>query len=177
MRIGGGKTKGGAYERDICRLLSTWVSNNTNPNIFWRSAASGGKATVGKTKQEINIYESGDIAAISPEGYPYIERFFFELKHYNNLDIANFFLGRPSQLARFWHIAKKEAIYYNKEPILIAKENYVPDIVVFTPKLFTHLTFLGTEYTYSVLHKENNDTNVVLLEDFIKIFSPVLKEM
>lgn len=170
------KQKGSAFERAICRLLSLWISNTTNPNIFWRSSMSGGRATIGKSRQEVNIYESGDIAAISPEGYPYIERFFFELKHYNDLGIANFFLGRPSTLMKFWKTARKEALYYNKEPLLIVKENYVPDIVLFTPKLFNHLTVLTSNYNYTTISVDDEIIIAILLENWIKTFSPVLKE-
>ena len=47
---GYGKQKGGEYERTVCKKLSLWVSNGTRDDIFWRSAMSGGRATLQRKK-------------------------------------------------------------------------------------------------------------------------------
>src|SRR5215216_6431446 len=38
--------KGPQWEREVCRALSLWVTNGERVDVFWRSAMSGGRATV-----------------------------------------------------------------------------------------------------------------------------------
>ena len=44
MRKGGGKGKGGNFEREICKALSLWVSKGLNVDLYWRSARPNDKA-------------------------------------------------------------------------------------------------------------------------------------
>ena len=37
MRSGGGKQKGSAFEREICKKLSLWFTENERDDIFFRS--------------------------------------------------------------------------------------------------------------------------------------------
>jgi hypothetical protein len=74
-------SKGSAFEREICKQLSQWWSDDeTRDDIFWRSSQSGGRATR-RTKQGKTTYGSyGDIAAVDPIGDPLIKAFTIELK-------------------------------------------------------------------------------------------------
>ncbi len=61
-----GPEKGGEYERLICRDLTTWVDptrEKGKPELFWRSATSGAKATQ-DTKAGRKANQGGDIIAI-----------------------------------------------------------------------------------------------------------------
>lgn len=75
---------------------------------------------------------AGDLCAVRPEGIPFADRFFLELKHYKNLGIAQFFLTGTGLLHQFWLKAKQEADAYNKYPMLIFRQSHPPigDIVL-----------------------------------------------
>ncbi len=129
MRAGGGKQKGASFERQICVALSQWVSNKKRKDLYWRSAMSGGRATLGFRKGEKHLSQGGDISSIDPIGAGLTDKFFIEIKFLKNLDLAAFWLGSGT-LFRFWEIAQKEACKYNKEPMLIAKQNFYDTLVI-----------------------------------------------
>jgi hypothetical protein len=130
MRPGGGNPKGGAYEREVCRRLSLWVSGGTSADLFWRSAMSGGRATVQLKAGKVNIRQSGDICAIDPMGYPFVEANFTEIKHRKNLSIGRGFVCGTGDLANFWRKAVIEATKYGKRPLLIARQNFFPTLAI-----------------------------------------------
>lgn len=130
MRAGGGGPKGGAFEREICKRLSLWVTNGESADVFRRSAMSGGKATVQRKSGLVNVMESGDVCAVDPRGYPFVAANFIELKHYKNLGIARGFLCQTNDLYQFWVKAVEEARSYGKRPLLVARQNLYPTIAV-----------------------------------------------
>jgi Holliday junction resolvase len=135
MRAGGGKQKGASFERQVCRILSEWVSGGRHEDLFWRSAMSGGRATVRHRSSggKVALRQSGDITAVSPEGHKLTDRFFIECKHVKDLQLIRFFVeheGGPNSLMGFWRIAGAEAKKYGKLPLIIARQNNVTPIVV-----------------------------------------------
>lgn len=122
MRKGGGKAKGASFERDICRQLSLWVSKGTQEDCFWRSAMSGGRATVAHAKGKRLAAQAGDISCVHPTGAPLVNRFFMECKFYASLDFAGL-LTDSGNLVKFWKEAVDQSLRYDKEPMLIAKQN------------------------------------------------------
>jgi hypothetical protein len=130
VRPGGGNPKGGAYEREVCRRLSLWVSNGASTDLFWRSAMSGGRATVQLRAGKVNVRQSGDICAIDPLGYPFVEANFVEVKHYKDLAIARGFVCQTGTLIDFWRHAKREAAKYGKHPLLVARQNLYPTMAI-----------------------------------------------
>lgn len=72
--------KGSAFEREVCKQLSKWWTNDERDDVFWRSSQSGGRATE-RTKKGMRTYGSyGDIAAVDPIGGPLLKLFTIELK-------------------------------------------------------------------------------------------------
>ena len=140
MKKGGGKLKGGAFERLICSKLSLWVTNGKAGDVFWRSAMSGGRATVGKAKGKDFRRQSGDISAVAPEGHTLTNAFYIECKHVADLQLASFVLNRAGKLFNFWMKTKAEARAHNKLPMLIAKQNHFP-IILLTSE--SHLRMTG----------------------------------
>jgi hypothetical protein len=130
VRPGGGSPKGGAFERGACKRLSLWVSDGADDSVFWRSAMSGGRATVQLRTGTVNVVQSGDICAVSPLGYPFVRANFVELKHYKDLAIARGFVCRTGELANFWRKARREASKYGKRPLLIACQNFYPTLAI-----------------------------------------------
>lgn len=73
-------SKGSAFERAISKQLSLWWTNGESDTVFWRSAMSGGRATVRAKVGKSTAYLAGDICAIDPIGAPLVESTVIELK-------------------------------------------------------------------------------------------------
>ena len=85
-----GRNKGMKFERDVCRQLSLWWSNNHRDDVFWRSAGSGGRATMRSKRGQRTANSAGDISAIHKSGMALLRRITFELKRgYNNASLMN----------------------------------------------------------------------------------------
>lgn len=130
MKMGAkSKQKGSAFEREVCRDLSLWVSDGAKTDLFWRSAMSGGRATVGRKKGEL-LRVAGDICAVTPEGHFLTDKYYVECKFYKDLDIGSFFTKQKGKLASFWQECSAQAKHYKKEPMLIAKQNLIPTLIL-----------------------------------------------
>lgn len=131
---GSGKRKGTAYERKICNALSKWVSNGKRHDIFWRSAISGGRATTAYKKGQILSRQAGDICAVSPEGHDLTNLFYFELKHYRSLQLGHALISE-GLLMKFWELTAGQAVIYDRKPVLIAKQNHFPTLIIVNEEL------------------------------------------
>lgn len=173
MKAGAGKRKGGNYERQIARKLSLWITQDKNENGLWRSSSSGATATINKKKGNINPYQCGDLCAVSADCYGFAEKIYVEIKSYKKLSIANFIFNRSSILKKFWDVAKKESKEYNKEPIIIAKENNFPELIIFQPTFFK----LVIPYkTFTKVEIKNGGIYIALLDEFLSSFRLIPKE-
>jgi hypothetical protein len=130
MRPGGGKAKGADFERLVCNQLSQWVTGGKRKDIFWRSAMSGGRATVGRKKGELNQTQEGDISAVDPAGHWLVKRFVIECKCVKSLDLDAFIYYHKGALAGFWNTLTKITSGTPKEPMLIAKQNQYPPMLI-----------------------------------------------
>lgn len=135
MKTGGGKSKGSAFERYCCKRLSLYVTMGKRDDVFWRSAMSGGRATLQLRKDIVNRAQSGDMTAIAPEGYALCDRCLFENKSYADLGIPQSLLKGSGLLAKFWRDTQKAAARYDKVPVLIVKQNLIPVFVLCPPGL------------------------------------------
>lgn len=90
-------------------------------DVFWRSAMSGGRATVAKGL----VRQSGDITAVAPEGHILTDFLYIECKHLKNISFDSLIkLNGP--LLQIWHKTIAEADKYNKHPVLIFRQNHWP---------------------------------------------------
>lgn len=94
---------------------------------------SGGRATTAARKGKALRRQAGDVSSVSSEGCALTDHWFIECKHYKSLDLVAFVFKRQGKLASFWRRAIKEAKKYDKEPMLIAKQNFLPDFVLTKP--------------------------------------------
>ena len=134
MRPGGGKTKGGSFEREVCHLLSLWISHGARDDLLWRSSNSGGRATVVFKKGGANRTQCGDITAIDPAGNVLTDPFLISCKFYRTLDLEGAVKGNKGGLSAFWEEAVNEAKRHNKLPILVAKQNNTKPFVGLSPE-------------------------------------------
>lgn len=136
---GAGKRKGSAFERKVCEKLSRWIQPNTEETLFWRSAMSGGRATVRHARGKKDDTQSGDISCIHPEGAWLTEHFAIECKFYADLDIKSALLKNKGKLAKFWKEIRKVAKKHGKHPMLIAKENRTDTLLLINEEGYTSL--------------------------------------
>lgn len=91
--------KGAPFERELCRQLSEWFSEDTADDWFWRSSNSGGRATVRARKGQRTFGHQGDIAATHPSGRALLDKVTIEAKRgYNRYTIADL-LDAPKHAA------------------------------------------------------------------------------
>jgi hypothetical protein len=129
MRAGGGKQKGAGFERQVSEQLSRWVTDGARDDCFWRSAMSGGRATVRFTKGKKTASQYGDISAIAPEGHALVGLFVIECKFVKNLNIQSALVKGKGPLIDYWRQVQRDANKANKRPLLIAKQNQLPTLV------------------------------------------------
>lgn len=78
--------KGGQFERDFCTDLSKWWTHGVRDDIFWRTAGSGGRATVRGKRGRSTFGQHGDILFTDPSGASLLDLITFELKRGYNKD-------------------------------------------------------------------------------------------
>jgi len=124
------KQKGSSFERLMCKKLSLWVTGGDSDSIFWRSAMSGGRATVKQNKLGSGV-GAGDISAVEERGYPYIDKFVFECKSYKNIKLFSLFTGTPKEgsIYDFWTTTVKLGYQLNKKPVVLVRENNKPTLI------------------------------------------------
>src|ERR1700739_4953999 len=125
------KNKGSSFERLICGKLSLWLTKGKNKDTLWRSSMSGGRATVGRGQ----VRQCGDIAAVAEEGHVLTNNYYIECKFLRDLGFSTFVLNNKGPLAKFWQVAKTEARKYGLHPVIIAKGNHFPIIVLTTNQM------------------------------------------
>lgn len=87
-----GKHKGNRFENDLCKVLSLWVSTGRTNQLFDRSSNSGGKASrfakaARSSKTTKDVYATGDIVAVHPDGTFLTDRLIIEAKTGYDKDI------------------------------------------------------------------------------------------
>src|SRR6266403_502365 len=127
MKPGGGKIKGGNFERSIAKHLSLWYSQGKREDLFWRSSMSGGRATVSKIKLSA---VAGDICATAGEGAGFTDKWYIECKHVANLNLQSWLLKKAGPIAGWWTTAVLRSNTHNKYPMLILKQNLLDTMVV-----------------------------------------------
>lgn len=129
MKAGGSKAKGSNFEREVCAKLSIWITQGKHKDCLWRSAMSGGRATVHLNRGETNR-QAGDICAVAPEGHLLTDAWYIECKHYRDLNLTSFFIEQRGLLYSFWLQTRVQARKHKRSPMLIAKENRRPVLVL-----------------------------------------------
>lgn len=127
-----GKQKGASFERSVCKRLSLWISDLEKEDVFWRSAMSGGRATVYKKagKGDKAAGHAGDITATDEIGHKLTDLWCIECKYYKSLDVGTYVYSGAGKLASFWEQSVDQAVDTGKMPMLICKENYKPELLI-----------------------------------------------
>ena len=72
--------KGSVFEREICKELSLWITSGERDDIFWRTAGSGGRATMRKKSGKTTANQEGDVCATDPIGQSTCEHCYYRIK-------------------------------------------------------------------------------------------------
>lgn len=138
------KSKGNSFERKISKLLSKWISRNETDNALWRVIDSGSRFTKLKNKnQDILKNRSGDITFLDEEYKWFTDLFSIEVKFYKNLNLETFLFKGTGKINDFWKQVTNQCIDNNKIPLLIVKQNYMPEICLTNDKGYH---FFGNKY-------------------------------
>lgn len=112
--------KGGNFERLGCRTLTAWVTGRERPEIFWRSATSGAKAT-SEAKAGRESYMGGDIIAVRPEGQWLTDAYSLEFKDRKSIGTLPFMLQGRAEMLEWWQQCVSDASRAGKRPLMIFK--------------------------------------------------------
>lgn len=127
-----GRGKGGAFERECSRRLSLWLTAGARDEIFWRTAMSGGRATLQHRKGIVNKSQAGDIGAIDADGERLLTHIVIECKARRDMTIFRSLLTGEGRLADYWEKHYMEARRSKRQPFMIARENFVPTLLFTT---------------------------------------------
>jgi hypothetical protein len=132
MRAGGGPSKGASFERDVCKALSLWLSQGEKDDLLWRTAMSGGRATINNRKKAgSNTNQLGDICAISTAGNWLTRNFFIECKHVKNLHTDRLMDFKSyGGVSQFWDKAYCEAKANRRLPMMVCQDRHRPTYVL-----------------------------------------------
>jgi len=168
MKPGGGKSKGASFEREVCVLLSKWVTSGTREDVFWRSALSGGRATIAHAKGRSLSTQVGDLSCIHPMGNRFINTFAVEVKFYAKLDYEGLLTGKGKLLA-FWSEINEQAWRYGKLPFLVARQNRMHPHVCLDK---AGMRKLGLHDIRTTLISTPHDLYILDMPKFIKVCKP-----
>jgi hypothetical protein len=139
MKQGGGKGKGSAFEREVCKALSLWVSAGRKEDLFWRSAMSGGRATVAQRRGAL-VRQAGDICAVEQAGHSLTSAWYIECKFYKSIKFGEWLIRDTGPIKGWWEEARRNARKYGRDPMLIVKQNGWPTLVIARANHLAHWT-------------------------------------
>ncbi len=148
---GRGKQKGTQFERDVCKWFSLAMTKCDRDDLFWRSAMSGGRATLCADRKN----QLGDISTIGPEGFALTDSFVIECKRYRQIGLLQFLVSEKGPLSCFWVRLYELANKNKRYPLLIFQEDRQPMLgLVSSDGIETLNTLIGSDYTILLHHPD-----------------------
>lgn len=170
--------KGSVFEREICKELSLWITSGERDDIFWRTAGSGGRATMRKKSGKTTANQEGDVCATDPIGQPLVNIVTIELKKgYNSWNIKELIDTKKKNmlLADFWDQCRREK--ENSKSIgfwLITRQDRKRKLLFFDEGFFRHFRRKKNNFEMNHIRTCWNGDFIycVDLEEFLKKYSP-----
>lgn len=132
LKAGGGKPKGGGYERETGAKLSLWLTDGKRDDLLCRTVGSGAQFTVAAQKNKLAGH-AGDLMAQDPLAYELCNQYVIECKFWKNLQMIQFLDGR-GELHKALQKVQLESLSVNKSWWLVAKQNHQKDFLIMAPK-------------------------------------------
>lgn len=146
-----GKAKGSAWEREVSRILTEWLTGQRKELYYYRSPGSGAVATINLGNKAI----SGDIIALKQEAKFFTDIFNIEAKAgYENASFDKFLkMNKNDPLESFWNQSIRDAEIAEKYPLVIFKKKGMPN------------PWIGfNKTTYNKLYKYINKCRIQILQ-------------
>lgn len=119
-----GKSKGSAWERDVSKYLTFWLTGQSEEYYFWRSPQSGGIASISPVNKDLH----GDIIPLKSEADILCSKFVIEAKNgypKTSLDL-HLKYNKKDNMQDFWKQVSDGSKSINKYPMLIYKKKGMP---------------------------------------------------
>ena len=183
-RKGRGMAKGSSFEREICKRLSLWWTDDERTDVFWRTSGSGARAKVGSKTGKNTFGQHGDVQATDPVGQPLIDLYNIELKRGYNTAIINDFIDskKKPELRVFIEQAITDCRLRDDESewILLVKRDR-KDVVLFTSSYFfkcctSNALINSPTIRMRVKIKKHWMNNIIAMrfDDFLSHVTPVM---
>lgn len=136
---GYGASKGAAYERTLAVLLSMWLTDGEREDVLWRTAMSGGRATVARRKGRSAESQAGDLQPTDSVGDWFCSTFLIEAKRYKAFDWARDITearsARPAKATQrileiVMHTVDEAERAGRKAPLCFLRADRKPDIIL-----------------------------------------------
>ena len=120
-------SKGGEFERQICKYLSKWIQGTEKPYIFWRGRGSGAMFTL---DEDTGKDFSGDIYVVRREGLFFSDKFSLECKNGYPGNSVDYHLkyNKSDGIKEFWEQCCNDANASNRSPMLIYRKKGIRPI-------------------------------------------------
>jgi hypothetical protein len=132
MKPGAGKAKGSAFEREVGKQLSLWVSGGHRADLFARNVLSGGQFTSALAHEQKEHGTPGDLVANHPTAFRFLQCFSVECKHHADVDLEGFLFDRQDRsfLGKTFKHTQGQAALIGRDALVIAKQNRRPSFVL-----------------------------------------------
>lgn len=172
--------KGSKFERSVCTDLSHWWSCDERDDLFWRTAGSGGRATVRGRRGKQTEGACGDIYSTHKSSRKLTRLITFELKRgYNRATLADVADASPQakmQTFEDWFEQAELSANNGRTPFwaLIHKRDRREAMIYFPHLLYLEFVAMGClEDTPCIsLRTENHYVVGMRLSDFYHEVSP-----
>ena len=159
-----GSRKGGAYEREVGKKLSLWMTNGKTNNEFIRSVSSGGWANKNK-------WQVGDLAPNGKDGRRLLEHFGVECKNREEFEWRHCWTSDNPKMFEWWGKIIEEVDEYGMIPMLIYRKNYVPEVIGLWDFFFPEEKREQFDRIMDIKFKDYTIT-VVPFETFLDVYTP-----
>lgn len=154
------RQKGQEFEREVAKRLSLWLTSGERDDLFWRSAMSGGRATlqsrrgaaIHRRRASPNKAQLGDLSAIDPLGEELLLRHVIvECKFREDVEFVAGFLKGTGRLLSWWNkeVEKAEATK-SRDPFMVVRENRQPTVLLTTARAADALGIVGPIMTLNL---------------------------
>lgn len=165
-------SKGSAFEREVCRILSFWVSDGKRDDIFYRSQASGARFTARRKSGKDTAFQGGDVCFSDPEGYLLCSNWSIEIKtgqgwktrvrdengkivkklqeRWDVMDVIDSH-QKKTTLEIMWEQCERDAGLTSREPILIFRRNLRSPCIMIKREYYNRLAEYYGEFPGDVI--------------------------
>jgi hypothetical protein len=168
--VANGKAKGSAFEREISKFLTTYMSGQEKDLWYWRSPGSGMMAKLSNQKGM-----TGDILPLKEEAKALTNIWSIEAKNgYVTAEILNHLKSTKNEIIQtFWKQCVDDAIVGCKSGMLIFKRKGCKPVVGIEGRVFDQIKHLKLP-KYVLIHYDNELPDLIFfdMEEFFTTIKP-----